>query len=97
MATVGKNIKVDGYKIFCKIIDNYKHIITFCEEHNLSYQTINNIIYGRTKALRAETLIQVAAALHCSPADLALETLEKEVKVNKYEENFKNLMEELGL
>jgi DNA-binding Xre family transcriptional regulator len=99
--TVGKNVKVNGYLIFSKIVDQYKHLYSFCEQHNISYQTINNIVYGKTKALRAETLIQVAAALYCSPQDLALEPLVKEPKapkkLNKYEENLNALLAELNL
>jgi hypothetical protein len=83
-------------------VDSYKHLCAFCEAHpHISYQTINNIVYGKTKALRAETLIQVAAALKVSPQDLALESLVKEPKApkkpNKYEENLIALLAELNL
>ena len=91
-----RNVRVDGWKIFCKIVDKYKHVYQFCEEHNISYQTIVNITSGKTKALRSITLVKVAAALECSASELIIAT-PKEEKIDKNAENLKRLIEELGL
>lgn len=99
MATVGRNVAVDGWKIFCKIVDKYKHLYAFCEKHNISYQTMTNIVSGKTKALRAETLVKVASALECSASELIL-NLQKPEKVEKKDnnlENLKRIIEELEL
>jgi hypothetical protein len=91
--TVGKNVKVNGSLIYSKILESYKNIYCFCQKYGIRYQTIVNIITGRTKALRAETLIQIAGFLECCPQEFMLEPLpQKEKRLKK---NFKNLISAL--
>jgi hypothetical protein len=58
MATGGRNVPVDAYKIFSKIIDKYKHVYMFSEEHGISYATLTQLFSGKTKSLRAETVVK---------------------------------------
>jgi DNA-binding Xre family transcriptional regulator len=92
-----RNVRVDGWKIFCKIVDKYKHVFAFCEANGISYQTMMNITSGKTKALRSITLVKVAAALECSALELIIKQEEKVVKADKNTENLLKLIEELGL
>ena len=82
MAAVGKNVRVDSYAIFCKIVDAHKNVHEFCIKNDLTYVTFNKLFNGESSVLRAETLIKVAAALGCSVTELIAkgEVLEKPKK-----------------
>ena len=70
MAAVGKNVKVDGYVIFRKIMDSHKSVHDFCTKYGFTYVTFNKLFKDGLAVLRAETLIMVAAALECSVTEL---------------------------
>lgn len=100
MAIMGKNVKVDAYKIFSKIVDKYKHVHNFTEAFpEISYVTLCQLFSGKTKALRSETVVKIATALECSATEFVIYTpkVEKEKKVDKNLENLQKLCEELGV
>ena len=100
MAINGRNVKVDAYKIFSKIVDKYKHVHNFTEAFpDISYVTLCQLFSGKTKSMRSVTVVKIAAALECSASEIVISTPkpEKVVKVDKNLENLQKLIEELGL
>jgi DNA-binding Xre family transcriptional regulator len=87
MAAVGKNVKVDTYAIFCKVVDSHKNVHEFCAKNDLSYVTFHKLFNDDATTLRAETLIKVASALGCSVMELIAkgEVLKKKEKKVKQE------------
>jgi DNA-binding Xre family transcriptional regulator len=100
MAIMGRNVKVDAYKIFSKIVDKYKHVHSFTEAHpEISYVTLCQLFSGKTKSLRSETVVKIASALECAASEFVIyiPKVEKVKKVDQNAENLKRLIEELGL
>lgn len=99
MATVGRNVAVNTYKIYCKIIDKYKHVYMFSEVSGISYATLTQLFAGKTKSMRAETVVKLAGALECPVSEIVIQTQKPEKKKvdNKAMENLLLLIEELGL
>lgn len=100
MAAVGKNVRVDAYKIFSRIVDKHKHVHCFTEAHpEISYATLCQLFAGKTTAMRAETVVKLAGALECPVSELVIPNSvpEKKETSNKNTEGLRQLIAEMGL
>ena len=48
----------------------YKSILSFCEQHGLSYQKINRLIKQEAGGFHIDTIIEICEALDCDVGDL---------------------------
>jgi DNA-binding Xre family transcriptional regulator len=71
--TMGKNIKIDPAKLRAKILEKHKNVFQFCSTFSVDQVTISNILTGRTKSLRSETVVKLSGYLECNQSDLVLE------------------------